>query len=54
MHSDDYAETMDQNDDYFINDFDNKEFKSKTFKTKLADMLFRKIFGHTLIKLAEN
>ena len=40
--------------DYFINNFDNKELKSKTFKTKLADMLFRKIFGHTLIKLADN
>ena len=96
MHSDEYAETMDQNkknitikklndyfnkiidksksfedqikslkkvenlNDYFINHFDDKELKSKIFKTKLADMsniidkkLFKKIFGHTFIKLAD-
>ena len=38
-------------------DFSDKEFKSKHFKIKLADMsnyvdekLFQQIFGHTLIK----
>ena len=38
-------------------DFGDKEFKSKHFKIKLADMsndvdekLFQQIFGHTLIK----
>ena len=42
------------------NDYDDKELKSKYFKIKLADMsneidekLFEKIFGHTLIKLAD-
>ena len=46
--------------DYFINHFDDKELKSKIFKTKLADMsniidkkLFKKISGHTFIKLAD-
>ena len=41
-------------------DYDDKELKSKYFKIKLADMsneidekLFEKIFGHTLIKLAD-
>ena len=41
-------------------DYDDKEFKSKYFKIQLADMsnesdekLFEKIFGHTLIKLAD-
>ena len=41
-------------------DYDDKEFKYKYFKIKLADMsneidkkLFEKIFGHTLIKLAD-
>ena len=40
-------------------DFGNKELKSKYFKIKLANMsndieerLFKQIFGHTLIKLA--
>ena len=40
-------------------DYDDKELKSKYFKTQLADMsneidkkLFEQIFGHTLIKLA--
>ena len=41
-------------------DYDDKELKYKYFKIKLADMsneidekLFEKIFGHTLIKLAD-
>ena len=41
-------------------DYDDKEFKSKYFKIQLTDMsneidekLFEKIFGHTLIKLAD-
>ena len=41
------------------NDYDDKELKSKYFKIELADMsneidkkLFKQIFGHTLIKLA--
>ena len=41
------------------NDFGDKELKSKYFKIELADManeidkkLFKQIFGHTLIKLA--
>ena len=41
-------------------DYDDKEFKSKYFKIQRADMsneivekLFEKIFGHTLIKLAD-
>ena len=45
---------------YFINDFDDKELKSKIFKLKLAHLsniidkkLFEQIFGHTLIKLAD-
>ena len=40
-------------------DYDDKELKSKYFKSQLADMsnetdkkLFEQIFGHTLIKLA--
>ena len=40
---------------YFINDFDDKELKSKIFKLKLANTLkiidkklFEQIFGHTL------
>ena len=43
-----------------INDFDDKELKSKIFKLKLAHMsniidkkLFKQIFGHKLIKLAD-
>ena len=46
--------------DHFINNFDDKELKSKIFKIKLVDMsntidekLFKKIFSHTLIKLAD-
>ena len=46
--------------DHFINNFGDKELKSKIFKIKLVDMsntidekLFKKIFGHTLIKLAD-
>ena len=46
-------------DQYFINDFDDKELKSKIFKLKLAHFLkiidkklFEKIFGHTLEALA--
>ena len=46
---------------YPYNDFGDKELKSKYFKIELADMsndidkkLFEQIFGHTLIKLAEN
>ena len=45
---------------YFINDFDDKELESKIFKLKLAQLsniidkkLFKQIFGHTLIKLAD-
>ena len=41
-------------------DYDDKELKSKLFKIQLADMsneidkkLFKTIFGHTLIKLAD-
>ena len=41
--------------------FDDKELKSKYLKIQLADMsneideeLFKKIFGHTIIKLADN
>ena len=41
-------------------DYDDKELKSKYFKIELAKMsndidekLFEKIFGHTLIKLAD-
>ena len=44
---------------YFINDFDDKELKSKIFKLKLAHFLkiivkklFEQIFGHTLEALA--
>ena len=44
----------------FTEDFDDKELKSKYFKTQLADMsneidekLFKQIFGHTLVKLAD-
>ena len=42
------------------NDYDDKELKSKYFKIELADMsneidekLFKQIFGHTPIKLAD-
>ena len=42
------------------NDFGDKELKSKSFKIELADMsneidkkLFKQIFDHTLIKLAD-
>ena len=42
------------------NDFGDKELKSKYFKIELADLsneidkkLFKQIFGHTLIKLAD-
>ena len=45
---------------YFINDFGDKELKFKIFKLRLAHLsndidenLFEKIFGHTLIKLAD-
>ena len=41
--------------EYFINDFDDKELKSKIFKLKLAHMLkiidkklFKQIFSYTL------
>ena len=41
--------------------FDDKELKSKYFKIQLADMsneideeLFKQIFGHTIIKFADN
>ena len=47
-------------DIYYDNDFDDKELKYKYFKIKLAHLsnfieenLFEQIFGHTLIKLAE-
>ena len=45
---------------YFINDFDDKELRSKVVKLKLACLsnivdkkLFEQIFGHTPIKLAD-
>ena len=45
---------------YFINDFDDKELKSRYFKIELVDMsneidekLFEQIFNYTLIKLAD-
>ena len=45
---------------FFINDFNDKELRSKTFKLKLAHLsniidkkLFEQIFDHALIKLAE-
>ena len=47
-------------DIYYHNDFDDKELKYKYFKIKLAHLsnfieenLFEQIFGHTLIKLAD-
>ena len=47
-------------DDYYDDDFDDKELKYKYFKIKLAHLsneidkkLFEQIFGHTLIKLAD-
>ena len=47
-------------DDYYVNDYDDKELKFKIFKLKLAHLsneidedLFEQIFGHTLIKLAD-
>ena len=49
-----------QEEYYFINDFDDKELKFKIFKLKLAHLSneidedsFEQIFGHTLIKLAD-
>ena len=45
---------------FFINDFNDKELRSKIFKLKLAHLsniidkkLFEQIFDHALIKLAE-
>ena len=45
---------------YFINNFDDKEIRSKIFKLKLAHLsniieekLFEQIFGHTLIKVVD-
>ena len=45
---------------YPYNDYDDKELKSIYFKIELADLsneidekLFKEIFGHTLIKLAD-
>ena len=45
---------------YYVNNFGDKELKSKIFKLKLAHLsniidkkLFEQIFGHTLIKLAD-
>ena len=47
-------------DDYYLNSFGDKELKFKLFKLRLAHLsndidenLFEKIFGHTLIKLAD-
>ena len=47
-------------EDYFMNDFDDKELKFKIFKLRLAHLsniidkkLFKTIFGYTLIKLAD-
>ena len=47
-------------DDYYDDDFDDKELKYKYFKIKLAHLsneidkyLFEEIFGHALIKLAD-
>ena len=52
-------EKVENLEEYFINDFDDKELESKIFKLKLARLLniidkklFEQIFGHTLIKLA--
>ena len=46
---------------YYLNKFGDKELKFKILKLRLAHLpndigenLFKKIFGHTLIKLAEN
>ena len=45
---------------WFMKDFDDKELKFEIFKLKLADMsneidekLFEKIFGYTVVKLAD-
>ena len=47
-------------DYYYLNNFGDKELKFKIFKLRLAHLsndidenLFEKIFGHTLIKLAD-
>ena len=47
-------------DDYYVNDFGDRELKFKIFKLKLAHLskdigqkLFEQIFGYTLIKLAD-
>ena len=47
-------------DDYYVNDFGDRELNFKIFKLKLAHLskdigqkLFEQIFGHTLIKLAD-
>ena len=52
-------EKVENLDQYFINDFDDKEIKSKIFQLKLAhflkiidNKLFEQIFGHTLEALA--
>ena len=52
------VENLEEN--YFINDFDDKKLGSKIFKLKLPHLsniidrkLFEQIFGHTLIKLAD-
>ena len=52
-------EKVENLDEYFINDFDDKELKSKIFKLKLAHMLkiidkklFKQIFSHTLETVA--
>ena len=48
-------EKVENLDQYFVNDFDDKELKSKIFKLKLIHFLkiidkklFEQIFGHTL------
>ena len=50
---------MENLDEYFINDFDDKELKSKIFKLKLTHLsniidkkIFKQIFDHTLEALA--
>ena len=52
-------EKVENLDQYFVNDFDDKELKSKIFKLKLIHFLkiidkklFEQIFGHTLEALA--
>ena len=54
-------EKVENLEEYYFIDFDDKELESKIFKLKLAHLsniihkkLFERIFDHTLIKLADN